>query len=128
MHVFLCARMVCKVCLYESKAQFYLMCVGIKLVFPVSRRDVRRRAMFEDTVLGRILGTICLSLSLYLSVYLSIFHLSNYLSDCLSVYSPLLGLGRFFSFLIFYTVGRVPWTGDQPIARPLPAYRTSQTE
>jgi hypothetical protein len=26
-----------------------------------------------------------------------------------------------FSFLIFYTVGRTPWTGDQPVARPLPA-------
>jgi hypothetical protein len=28
----------------------------------------------------------------------------------------LLDLGRFFSFL--YTVGRTPWTGDQPVARP----------
>jgi hypothetical protein len=27
------------------------------------------------------------------------------------LYSPLLGLGRFFSFLITYTVGRTPWTG-----------------
>jgi hypothetical protein len=33
---------------------------------------------------------------------------------------PLLGLGRFFSFLILYTVSRTPWTGDQPVARPLP--------
>jgi hypothetical protein len=40
----------------------------------------------------------------------------------------LLGLGRFFSFLIFYTVGRTPWTGDQPVARPLPAHRTTQTQ
>jgi hypothetical protein len=30
-------------------------------------------------------------------------------------YSPLLGLGRFFSFLNFYTVGRTLWTGDQPV-------------
>jgi hypothetical protein len=34
-----------------------------------------------------------------------------------------LGLGRFFSFLIPYTVGRTPWTGDQPVARPLPTHR-----
>jgi hypothetical protein len=27
------------------------------------------------------------------------------------LYSPLLDLCRFFSFLIFYTVGRTPWTG-----------------
>jgi hypothetical protein len=26
------------------------------------------------------------------------------------------GLGRFFSFLILYTVGRNPWPGDQPVA------------
>jgi hypothetical protein len=26
-------------------------------------------------------------------------------------------LGRFFSFLILYTVGRTPWTGDQPVGK-----------
>jgi hypothetical protein len=40
----------------------------------------------------------------------------------------LLGLSRFFSFLIFYTVSRTPWTEDQPFARLLPAYRTVQTQ
>jgi hypothetical protein len=30
-------------------------------------------------------------------------------------------------FLILYTVGRTPWTGDQPIARPLPTHGTTQT-
>jgi hypothetical protein len=35
----------------------------------------------------------------------------------------LIGLGRFFSFLILYTVGMTPWTGDQPVARPLPTHR-----
>jgi hypothetical protein len=25
--------------------------------------------------------------------------------------------GRFFSFLILYTGGRTPWTGDRPVAR-----------
>jgi hypothetical protein len=38
-----------------------------------------------------------------------------------------LDLGRFSSFLIFYTVGRTPWTGDQPFARPLLAHKTAQT-
>jgi hypothetical protein len=50
------------------------------------------------------------------------------LSIYLRLYNPLLGLGRFFSFLIFYTVGRTPWTSDQPVARPLPAHRTVQTQ
>jgi hypothetical protein len=36
------------------------------------------------------------------------------------MYSSLMGLGRFFSFLIFYTVGKTPLTGDQRIARTLP--------
>jgi hypothetical protein len=39
---------------------------------------------------------------------------------------PFVGFGRFFSFLIFYIVGRTPWTGDQSVARPLP--RTTQTQ
>jgi hypothetical protein len=29
---------------------------------------------------------------------------------------------------LFYRVGRTPWTGDQPVARPLPAHRTAQTQ
>jgi hypothetical protein len=55
-------------------------------------------------------------------------HPSVSLPTYLRLYSPLLDLGHFFSFLIFYTVGRTRWTGDQPIARPLPTYRTSQTQ
>jgi hypothetical protein len=40
---------------------------------------------------------------------------------------PSIGLwGLFFSFTIFfYTDGRTPWTGDQPVARPLPTHRTT---
>jgi hypothetical protein len=37
-------------------------------------------------------------------------------------------LGHFFSFLIFYTVCRSPWKGDQPVARPLLAHRTAKTQ
>jgi hypothetical protein len=37
--------------------------------------------------------------------------------------ATLLDHGRFFRFLIFYAVSRTPWTGDQPVARPLPAHR-----
>jgi hypothetical protein len=40
----------------------------------------------------------------------------------------LLGLIRFFSFLIIYTVGRTPWPGDKPVARPLPTHRTTQNK
>jgi hypothetical protein len=43
------------------------------------------------------------------------------------LYSPLLGLRRFFGFLILYRVGRTPLKGDQPVARPLPTHRTTQT-
>jgi hypothetical protein len=35
---------------------------------------------------------------------------------------PLLGL------LILYTVDRTHWTGDEPVARPLPLHRTTQTQ
>jgi hypothetical protein len=44
------------------------------------------------------------------------------------LYSPFLHLGRFFSLLILYTVGRTPLTGDQPVAMPLPTHRTIQTQ
>jgi hypothetical protein len=47
------------------------------------------------------------------------------------LYSPLFDPDLFFSFVIlvfFYTVGRIPWTIDQPFARPLPTHRTTQTQ
>jgi hypothetical protein len=57
---------------------------------------------------------------IYLSIYLCI-----YGSILVAL---LLHLDRFFSFLILYTAGRTPWTGDQPVARPLPTHRTTQTQ
>jgi hypothetical protein len=29
---------------------------------------------------------------------------------------------------LFYTDGRSPWTSDQPVARPLPTHKTTQTQ
>jgi hypothetical protein len=43
------------------------------------------------------------------------------------VYSPC-GPWPLFRFLNPYTVGRTPWTGNQPDARPLPTHRTAQTQ
>jgi hypothetical protein len=40
---------------------------------------------------------------------------------------PFFGRGRFFSFVILYTVSRTPWTGDQPVANPLCMHRIAQT-
>jgi hypothetical protein len=33
-----------------------------------------------------------------------------------------------FQFLNLHTVGRTPWTGDQPVAKSLPTHRTTQTQ
>jgi hypothetical protein len=43
------------------------------------------------------------------------------------LYSPC-GPWSLFQILNLYTVGRTPWTGDQPIARSLPTHRTTQTQ
>jgi hypothetical protein len=82
----------------------------------------------NDSVIWDIMScsVISFDLSIYLSMYLSIFLLAC-LPACLWLYSLLLGLSPFFSFLIFYTAGRTPWAEDQPVARPLPEYRTTQT-
>jgi hypothetical protein len=65
-----------------------------------------------------------LTISILLSVNQPIKQSINQ-SIYLWLYSPLLVLGQFFSFLIFYTAGRTPWTEGQPFARPLPAHRTA---
>jgi hypothetical protein len=49
----------------------------------------------------------------------------RYLSMALQ---PFAGPWPLFHFLDFYKVGRTPWTGDQPVARPLPIHRTEQTQ
>jgi hypothetical protein len=46
----------------------------------------------------------------------------------LMVLQPFVGPWLLLSFLILYTVGRTPWAGDQPAARPLPIHRTTQTQ
>jgi hypothetical protein len=30
--------------------------------------------------------------------------------------------------LVFYTIGRTPWTSDRPVARPLSKHKTTQTQ
>jgi hypothetical protein len=55
-------------------------------------------------------------------------HISSSSSSSSWLYSPLLGLDCFFSFLILHTLGWTPWTGDQPVERPLLTHRTIQTQ
>jgi hypothetical protein len=63
-------------------------------------------------------------------------YLPTYLPACLPaiylwLYSPLLGLGRFWVCLNPYTVGRTAWMGDQPVTWPLPMrpmHRITQTQ
>jgi hypothetical protein len=62
-------------------------------------------------------------LSAYLSIYV---YLSLYLSMALQFF--FVGPWPLFTFWILDTVGRTPWTGDEPVARPLPMYRTTQTQ
>jgi hypothetical protein len=65
----------------------------------------------------------CYSYSLIYSITLSQF-------KCYSVMISQIFLGPYplYQFLSLYTVGRTPWTGDQPVARLLPTHRTSQTQ
>jgi hypothetical protein len=51
-------------------------------------------------------------------------HPSNRPSIYLWLYSPC-GPWSPFQYLNLYTVGRTPWTGDQPVARPLTTHSTT---
>jgi hypothetical protein len=41
---------------------------------------------------------------------------------------PFVGPWPLLSFLILYTVGGIPWMGDQPVARPLPLQGTTKAQ
>jgi hypothetical protein len=43
-------------------------------------------------------------------------------------YSQFFGPWQLFTFSNLYAVGRTPWMGDQPVARPLATQRTTQTQ
>jgi hypothetical protein len=121
---------------------------GQDLMFPrrwlwrlLSSGKWRRIIWCIGTWLNRIVSSICNSGDLKLLIFnISAIHLSEVdraslftlslslsLSLSLWLYSPL-DLGRSFSFLILYTVCRTPCMGDQPVTRPLPTHRTTQTQ
>jgi hypothetical protein len=50
-------------------------------------------------------------------------HIRKTLLSCLSVALQPLWTLAVFQFLNLYKVGRTPWTGDQPVSRPLPTHR-----
>jgi hypothetical protein len=54
----------------------------------------------------------------------------EHLSIYLSIYGTTAPVGPLplFQFLNLYTFHRTPWTGEQPVARPLPTHRTTQTQ
>jgi hypothetical protein len=51
----------------------------------------------------------------------------NKLHDVLMALQPLWALASF-QFPDQFTIGRTLWTSDRPVARPLPKYRTTQTQ
>jgi hypothetical protein len=55
-------------------------------------------------------------------------HRKIFIHSSMAIQPFFFGRGRFFffSFVILYTVGKTPWTGDQPVARPLLTHRTTQ--
>jgi hypothetical protein len=66
-----------------------------------------------------------------LPTYIPVFpptYLPTYLPIYLWLYSPFAGPWLLFQFLNLYTVGRTLWTGDQPVARPLPTQNNTNTE
>jgi hypothetical protein len=44
------------------------------------------------------------------------------------LYSPLLGLSHFFTFITLYIAGRTPWMGNQHVTKPLPTHRTARAK
>jgi hypothetical protein len=65
----------------------------------------------------------CLHLSVTLWIY-NTPSLSLFLSMALQPF----GTWPIFQFLNLYTVGRISWTGNQPVTRPLSTHRATQTQ
>jgi hypothetical protein len=59
-----------------------------------------------------------------------LFSYTIFKSNCFihSSYPVLLLCGGFSFSLDLYTFGRTPWSSNRPVARPLPKYRTTETQ
>jgi hypothetical protein len=117
----------------------YLLCSETK-----KGDELRKRSMYGSSATHVQYHDVSQFLSFYVSKdYMSYswhsrsncvasWHKNNYTKLIyLSVYLWLcrpFGPWPLFSFFIFYTVGRTPWTGDQPVARQLPAHGTPQSQ
>jgi hypothetical protein len=56
----------------------------------------------------------------------NIFHTSTRRHSIMAL-QPFVGPWPHSEFINLYTVGKTPWRRDQPVARPLPTHRTTQT-
>jgi hypothetical protein len=97
----------------------YLVSPAIHTSFVICRNKHKVTSMTDIFPLNKLLIMQATYLPTYLPTYLSIY---------LWLYSPSLDLGQFCKFFILYIVSRALWTGDQPVARLLPALRTAQTQ
>jgi hypothetical protein len=91
-------------------------------IIPVPKHQIIN--MYSEREDKPLRSHLSVCLSAYLPTYLPTY-LPIYLSMALQ---PFVGPWPLFSFFIFYTVGRTPWTGDQPVARPLLTHRITQTQ
>jgi hypothetical protein len=84
----------------------------LEYIFPVLFS--RREESSEINIKPESLNTFCYSVWKLSSVYLSM------------ALQPFVGPLPLFQCL--NPIHRTPWTGDQPVARPLPPHRTAQTQ
>jgi hypothetical protein len=72
--------------------------------------------------------SVSMSSMLLLFLHLPVLTVLPNLLILVQLYSPLLDLSRFLSFLFLCMVGTTLWPGDQPVSRPLPTHRTTRTQ
>jgi hypothetical protein len=65
------------------------------------------------------------SVEMLMYSYMPLLHLFYYNYYYFMSLQPFVGTWPLLQFLNLFTVGRTPWTGDQPVARPLPTHRTN---
>jgi hypothetical protein len=101
--------------LSQGKLFSSLLCFRTPWTLFFLQSESSNSTILKQPSLWQLTSKVLLSLSLSLS-----------LSLCIAL--QLFGPWQPFRLLILYTIGRSPWTGDQPVTRPLPTHRTTQTQ
>jgi hypothetical protein len=101
---------------------------SIKITLNITEIKALAQIIYGNSLLNSHMGLLLalLVLNRHMGLLLALLVLNSHMGLLLALLA-ILGRRPLY-LLILYSVGRTPWTGDRPVARPLPTHKTTQNK